>query len=240
MASKGTPRLKYPYKTGLKDKKKSYEVRLTAQFGDEAAKRKLQAYNRHIKERKMEANKVEWVVGGKNFNRYKMMDFIVARVANGESLPKVCEAEEMPSMQLVYSWFENHPDFEKAYKRAEEVRGHKLGEQALQTALDTDRENVAADKLRFEALSKAAARTNNRFQDRQVIEQKDEYSTMDASQIRSRIEAMVRANPELLAALPQGTLSSHPASQETPTLSSASEILDVSLVQSHSPDSDET
>jgi hypothetical protein len=236
MASSGTPRLKYPYKTSPKDKKKSYELRLTAQFGNDAAKHKLQAYNRQIKERKMEANKSEWVVEGRHFNRYKMMDFIIARVAGGESLPDATKSEDMPSMQMVYSWFDNHPDFEKAYRRAEEIRGHRLGEDALQTALDTDRENVAADKLKFEALSKAAARTNNRFQDKVVNEIKDEYSSMTPDQIRTRIQRMIEGSPDLLQSLPP----EHLTSLGIQTLSDASPVLDVSPDESHNHDVDDS
>lgn len=234
MATKGSPRLKYPFKPSEKEKKKSYEVRLAAQFGDEKAKGKLAAYNRRIKERKMEANNVEWVVDGRKFNRYKIMDFIVARVANGESLPQVCESEQMPSMLEVYSWFSNHPDFEKAYKQAEEVRGHLLGEQALKIALDTDRENVQADKLKFEALSKAAARNNTRFQDKQVIEQKDEYANMTPEQIRNRIGRMIQADPSLADSL--AALSNRPDVPEIEVPSLASEPQTLDCARTDTPD----
>ena len=208
MASKGTPIKTYPYKVNAKDLKKSYELRLAAQFGDSRAKGRLQAYNRRIKERKMEASKIDWVIDGKSFNRYKMMDFIVSRVANGEPLDEICAPEEMPSMLEVYSWQDNHPDFATALRRAEEVRGHRLGEEALRVAMGTDRENVAADKLKFEALSKAAARTNSRFQDKQVQEVRDEYGNMSADQIRERIKRMIEASPDLALALPEAMRSS--------------------------------
>src|ERR1035437_6390127 len=215
MATAGTPSRKYPYHVPLKIKAKGYEIRLAAQFGDTASKYKLQAYNRRIKERKMEANKSEWVVEGRSFNRYKLMDFIVARVANGESLPQVCESDAMPSMQQVYSWFSEHPAFEKEYNRAEEVRGHILGEEALQTARDTDRENVAADKLKFEALSKAAARSNTRYQDRTVAKIEDEFANLSADQIKDRIQRILRLNPELAGMVPRDAISEAPVDVET-------------------------
>ncbi len=202
MVTKGTPSHKYPYRTSAKDKKKSYEVRLAAQFGDRKAHERLAAYNRRRKERKMEASKIEWEVDGLKFNRYRMMDFIVSRVANGEPLDEVCGPEQMPSMLEVYSWMDNHPAFATALRRAEEVRGHRLGEEALRIALATDRENVAADKLKFEALSKAAARTNARFQDKQIQVQQDEYSNMTADQIKDRVRRMIEASPELRSVLP--------------------------------------
>lgn len=199
MVTKGTPADKFKYRTSPKDKAKSYELRLSAQFGDARAKGKLQAYNRRIKERKMEASKVDWVIEGKTFNRYGMMEFLVSRIANGESLPSVCESEAMPSMLEVYSWRDNHPEFAVALLRAEEVRGHMLGERALEVALSTDRENVGADKLKYEALSKAAARTNRMFQDRQVVEQKDEYANLTEEQLRDRVTRLLAANPSFSA-----------------------------------------
>ena len=243
MATAGTPRRVYPYKTAPKDKAKSYELRLAAQFGDSRAKNKLQAYNRRIKERKMEANKTEWVIDGKSFNRYKMMEFLVSRIANGESLPAVCEPEEMPSMLEVYSWRDNHPEFAIALLRAEEVRGHILGDQALQIALDTDRENVGADKLKYEALSKAAARTNRMFQDKVVQEVKDEYANLTEEQIRDRIARMVAANPSLMASMP-ATLSEapegRPFGQETLELLPEPDLPNPGPAQCSTPDEDET
>lgn len=238
IVTKGTPRAKYPYKTGEKDKAKSYELRLAAQFGDEKAKGKLRAYNRRIKERKMEANKSEWVVEGRHFNRYKLMDFIVARVGNGESLPQVCASDAMPSILEVYGWFDNHPEFEKAYKRAEEVRGHLLGEQALKTALDTDRENVAADKLKFEALSKAAARLNTRYQDKVQVQNVDEFANMSEEQIKNRIRMMLSRSPELSDLVPAGVLSGNPTSKETESQDAVLDLPSLDLVQTDTPDED--
>ena len=228
MATKGTPRDKFRYKVSEKDLKKSYELRLAAQFGDKTAKQKLAAYNRRIKERKMEANNIEWVVDGRSFNRYKMMDYIVTRIASGESLPEICSDPNMPSMLEVYGWADNHPAFVKEMNRAEEVRGHILGEKALQVALDTDRENVSADKLKFEALSKAAARLNSKFQDKQVVEQKDEYASMTPEQVRDRIKRMIAADPNLASFVPAGMLEDRQSAQEieVPVLSSETQIQD--------------
>lgn len=196
MVTKGTPSQKYPYKTSKKDLAKSYELRLAAQFGNRKAKEKLWAYNRRRKERRMEANKIEWEVNGLKFNRYKMMQFIVARTANGERLSDICEDPEMPSVMQVYKWFENHPDFEKDFRLAEQVRGHLLGDEVERIAEKTDRENVSADKLKTEILGKAAARLNPRFQDKVQTQIVDEYSNMTKEQILERVQRMLQANPE--------------------------------------------
>lgn len=197
MPMKSTPAYKYRFKPSKKQLKESYEVRLAAQFGNRDAKNRLAAYNRRMRERKMEVSKEEWIVCGKRFSRYQVMDYITVQVAAGESLPEVCEHEGMPTMQTVYKWMDNHPDFVREYNRSEEIRGHLMGEKAIQIALKTDRENVTADKLKVETLSKAAARANNRFQDKVVQQNLDEYSSMTEDQIRDRIKRMIEANPAL-------------------------------------------
>ena len=185
----------------------------------------------------MEANKSEWHVEGRSFNRYKMCDFIVTRVANGESLTRVCASEDMPSMLEVYGWFDEHPDFEKAYRRAEEVRGHMLGEEALQTARDTDRENVAADKLKFEALSKAAARSNQRFQDKVVSKIEDEFANLSADQIKDRIQRILQTNPDLAGLLP-ASLNMSPPSEEIEVLPLEHSLPTLDHAQTDTPEQD--
>lgn len=235
MVTKGTPAHKYKWRPSKGQLKKSYEVRLAAQFGGERAKEKLSAYNRQVKERKMEANQTEWVLDGKPFNRYKMMDYIITRVANGEPLTAICDEDGMPSMLLVYSWFDNHPEFMKAMQRAEEVRGHRLGEEALRVATGTDRVNVAADKLKYEALSKAAARANQRFQDRIVQQNIDEYANMTEEQIRQRISRMLEANPTLAEVVAR-----HPSGPEIPMLDVSSEPLSLDCAQTETLDGDDS
>lgn len=214
MAEKDSPSIKYKWRTPPKEKEKSYTLRMNALTGGNLAKGRLAAYNRRIKERKMKANKVEWQVEGKNFNRYRMMEYIVAQTANGDLLSAICEPESMPSMLEVYSWFSEHPAFEKEFKIAEMVRGHRLGDEVEEIARGTDRENVAADKLKTEVLSKAAARLNARFQDKQLVETKDEYSGLSEDQLKNRIRLMLQSNPDLQAMIPAGLLGERQAVQE--------------------------
>lgn len=45
---------------------------------------------------------------------------ICARIAGGESLKRVCSAEEMPDRTSVYDWLNKYPDFANMYARAKE------------------------------------------------------------------------------------------------------------------------
>lgn len=232
MSTKGTPSRIFPYHPSPKDKKKSYELRLTAQFGDNRAKQRLLAYNKRQREKRVEAGRTEWKVDGHSFNRYKMMNYIVSRTANGELLSEICDHPEMPSVMEIYKWFDNHPEFEREYRVAEMARGHRLGDEVEMIARNTDRENVTADKLKTEVLGKAAARLNPRFQDKQVVQQTDEYVNMTPEQIRERIKRMIEANPLLAEALPEGMRSSLEMKEPQPELLIPIEILD----ETHTPD----
>lgn len=191
----------FKFKVSKKQLKESYELRLAAQFGDRKAKERLALYNRRMKELRKMDYKQEWIVDGKILNRKKMMLYIVTQISEGISLPELCEVRGMPTMQEIYSWFDNHPDFLREYERAEEIRGHRLGEKALDIGINTDRENVQADKLKVDVLLRHAARSNKRFQDKQVIEQKDEYAQMTVEQIRDRVRRMLEADPSLKSVL---------------------------------------
>jgi hypothetical protein len=187
----------YRFRVSAKQLKESYELRLAAQFGDRKAKERLELYNRRMKELRKMDYKQEWIVDGKILNRQKMMVYINALVASGTSLPELCDQRGMPTMQEVYSWFDNHPEFLRDYDRAEEIRAHKLGEKALDIGINTDRENVQADKLKVDVLLRAAARGNKRFQEKQIVEQRDEYASMTPEQIRERVRRMLEADPAL-------------------------------------------
>ncbi len=191
----------FKFKVSKKQLKESYELRLAAQFGDRKAKDRLEFYNRRMKELRKMDYKQEWIVDGKILNRKKMMLYIVTQISEGISLPELCAVRGMPTMQEIYSWFDNHPDFLREYERAEEIRGHRLGEKALDIGVNTDRENVAADKLKVDVLLRHAARSNRRYQDKQVIEQKDEYASMTIEQIKERVRRMLEADPSLRSAL---------------------------------------
>jgi hypothetical protein len=197
LAQKMANKKPYRFKVSAKQLKESYELRLAAQFGDRKAKERLELYNRRMKELRKMDYKQEWIVDGKILNRQKMMVYINALVASGTSLPELCDQRGMPTMQEVYSWFDNHPEFLRDYDRAEEIRAHKLGEKALDIGINTDRENVQADKLKVDVLLRAAARGNKRFQDKQVIEQKDEFANMSTEQLRAQVKRMIEADPSL-------------------------------------------
>ena len=204
---KQTAGRRFPYRVSKKDFEESHRIRTMLKKGAyKGAQTKLDAYNKRAKEKRMEVMNEEFTLRGKRFTKPMLMDYICSNVSEGMALDEVCEEPGMPTMQAVYGWFDNFPSFQREYERAEEIRGHRLGEEALRIGKKTDRENVTADKLRVEVLSKAAARSNRRFQEKTVVETRDEYQSMTEEQIRARVEALLRANPELAGMLREQNL----------------------------------
>ena len=234
------PNRKYPYHVTSKELKRSYKLRLEAQFGDERAKRRLQAYNKASKERRMELEEEVFYLGGQKLSRGQMQEYIVSSVSNGESLPQVCEGEGCPSVQKVYSWFENYPAFKNDYIKAEEVRGHRLGEKALDIALATNRETVNADKLKVETLRAFAARANSRFTDKIIQVQEDEYRNLSEDQIREKVRRMIAGNPSLVEALQPEVLEAHRASLEIVLQPESSSLPTLAHGETDTPEGDET
>ena len=238
MVSKGTPSHRYKYNVSAKQLKESYEIRLAAQFGNEKSKKRLAEYNKRRRERQLEAGSASYWVDGRKLNRYGVMEYVVVQMANGMSLPEICQIWGIPSMVEIYSWEDNHPDFKRDLRRAEEIRGHILGEKALEIAMSTDRENVTADKLRVETLSKAAARSNQRFQDKVVQQNVDDLSSMSETQIRERIARMLEANPDLSVAF-HHQLSGRPSVQEIEVLPELPDLPSLDCAQSDTPEVDD-
>ncbi len=147
--------------------------------------------------KRAKAEEILWRIGGEEYDRYKMMNLLVHLVAEGYSLAEICGDSDFPSLKEVREWCPNHPGFERDMLEAEKVRGEILGEQALRVAMDSTGPTVAADKLRYEALSKAAARLNARYQDKQIVQTEDATGKMTEDQIAERLRAMMEASPEL-------------------------------------------
>lgn len=50
----------------------------------------------------------------------EIFDEICVRIANGESLRKICKDDDMPNLTTVWKWLNNNPELDKQYMRARE------------------------------------------------------------------------------------------------------------------------
>ena len=146
----------------LVQNQKERTQRYRAMFKDDPVQRAMMQtkLRKKMEAKRAKAEEVLWTIDGKGHDRYDMMNLLVHLVSEGYSLVEICEDNDFPSLMEVRSWMPNHPSFERDFLDAEKIRGEILGEQALRVAMDSTGHTVAADKLRYEALSKAAARLN--------------------------------------------------------------------------------
>lgn len=136
-----------------------------------------------------------YVIRGRVVSNSEVKRYIIEQIAAGLPLPVIVDAAKsarFPSLFTVRKWLRQDDKFAEAYKMAREIRGERLGEKALQVALDATEENVKVAKLQHEALSKHAARLNRDYQDKQVIEQQvDPITVMPMADAISRLKALM-------------------------------------------------
>jgi hypothetical protein len=81
---------------------------------------------------------------------------ICGQIGQGDSLRKVCSADEMPHISTVFLWFHKHPEFIEQYTRAKEQsadahedRIAEVGQALLNGEYDEKRARVALDALKW-------------------------------------------------------------------------------------------
>ena len=85
-------------------------------------------------------------------------------IAQGKSVPKICEDERQPTERSVYNWLHTRDDFFQAYARAREERADRLFEELFEIADKpcTNQVEVQQQRNRLDtrkwALSKLAPR----------------------------------------------------------------------------------
>lgn len=95
----------------------------------------------------------------------KMADQICERLAEGESLRRICRDDHMPNKATVFRWLSLHTSFRDQYARAREAQADALADEILDIADDglndsyeddegnrrTDHDVIARSKLRVDA-----------------------------------------------------------------------------------------
>lgn len=61
---------------------------------------------------------------------------ICARLVNGDSLRKICIADDMPCIATIYVWFSKHSEFVEQYARAREDQADTLADEIIDIADD--------------------------------------------------------------------------------------------------------
>lgn len=63
-------------------------------------------------------------------------DMICNRIADGESLRSICDADDMPNKATVFRWLTSHAEFSDQYARAREAQADAIVDEMLDIADD--------------------------------------------------------------------------------------------------------
>jgi hypothetical protein len=180
-------------------------------FGYFSPEQRVAIKARHDQMRRHEqakADEILWTVDGKEYNRFGMMDLIIALVAAGGDLVEVCSDKEMPSLAEVRSWYKWHPDFKLAMEEAQTARGEILGEKGLKVLMSLGQdedgnycpfgaEEVTLAKAQRDALASHAARINQEFIEKKVFEHRDPVADRSIEELIALSKSMLKNHPAL-------------------------------------------
>ena len=89
---------------------------------------------------------------------------ICRRLAEGESLKRICDSEGMPARSSVFLWLQLYPDFSNKYRQARVWQADTHADASVDIADQAvDRDNAAAIKVRVDARIWVASRMRPRI-----------------------------------------------------------------------------
>jgi len=102
----------------------------------------------------------------------QIFDEICVRIAEGESLRKICKDEKMPSLVAVWKWLNNSEELVKQYTRAREEQAETLVDEMIDIA-DYKRDDTYLDENGNEIINQEViARSRLRVEARKWVASK--------------------------------------------------------------------
>jgi len=100
-----------------------------------------------------------------------MADVICQRIAEGDSITKVCKDPKMPGYATLSRWRKAHKDFGELFEQALQDRAHMYHDKVIEAAEATDtKDDAAVQKVKVDAYKWAAEKGNpDRFGSRTKI-----------------------------------------------------------------------
>jgi len=104
----------------------------------------------------------------KNSTRFtqEIFDEICVRIAEGESLRKICKDEKMPNLTSVWKWLNNNEELSKQYARAREEQAETFVDEILDIA-DNNKDDTFLDEdgkliINQEVIARSRLRVDSR------------------------------------------------------------------------------
>ena len=111
---------------------------------------------------------------------------LCSKVAEGNSLRKICAKDDMPCISTVYTWFNLHPEFTEQYARAKGDSGdsdadkiEEIAEKVLDGTYEPAAARVAIDAFKWTASKKIP----KKYGDRQHIEHSGKVGLTDLTDL---------------------------------------------------------
>ena len=96
---------------------------------------------------------------------------ICERIANGESLRKICSEPGMPARMSVFRWLRAKGDFAEEYADARQMQGDYMDDLILETAYECDPRNFRAASVKISAFQWRAMKLRPReYGERKSVE----------------------------------------------------------------------
>jgi len=101
----------------------------------------------------------------------EIADAICERLAEGESLRKICLADGMPNKATVFRWLVAHPTFSDQYARAREEQAETLADEIVEISDgDGEASDPQRDRLRVDARKWVASKLKpKKYGDKQLV-----------------------------------------------------------------------
>jgi hypothetical protein len=96
---------------------------------------------------------------------------ICERIANGESLRKICSEPGMPARMSVFRWLRTKGDFAEEYADARQMQGDYMDDLILETAYECTPENARAASVKISSFQWRAMKLRPReYGERKSVE----------------------------------------------------------------------
>jgi hypothetical protein len=96
----------------------------------------------------------------------ELFDEICEKIANGESLRKICKDDKMPNLTSVWKWLNNNEELSKQYARAREEQAETFVDEILEIA-DNNKDDTFIDEngkliINQEVIARSRLRVDSR------------------------------------------------------------------------------
>ena len=129
---------------------------------------------------KLPDGRMVWIQKGLSVDNFKSQeeyaystvtaDLICQRVAEGDSLNKICRTEGFPSYSTICRWRRQHPEFKEAIEQAYSDRGETLRDQIDSLADEVDVDNKDVVKLKAELKKWLASKDSAKYDSKPQVQ----------------------------------------------------------------------